>query len=424
MSERNPKVVEQYALNEIPQSERQSWGSIALIWIGSMICVPSLMIGGLLVSGLTVTNALIAGVIGYLIVVIYMCFQGMQASDTGLPTVSAASQSFGKNGSRIVISLILGIACLGWFGFQANVCGSAFSGIMSSAFNLNIPIPISSFIWGIIMLITAIYGFNALKYLNYIAVPSLILVSIYGVVASFSNFGTDILTNYTPPQSMSMLSGIAMTVGSFALGGVIAGDYSRYAKNRKDVIKSSVFGVIPAGFAMITMGGIMSLVSGTYDISIVLTDLGVPAFGLIALILATWTTNTINAYSGGLAITNLFNLDDSKRSIATAVAGILGTFLAVFGIINYFVGFLSLLTSTVPPVAGIMIAEYWILNKGEASSFKVKKGIDYFAVAAWLIGSFVAIFLKWGIQPVNGIVVSMVIYLISKKLSKKERMLV
>src|SRR6056297_884104 len=217
MSEANQKVVEQYALNEIPQSERQSWGSIALIWIGSMICVPSLMIGGLLVSGLTVTNALIAGVIGYLIVVVYMCFQGMQASDTGLPTVSAAAQSFGKNGSRIVISLILGIACLGWFGFQANVCGSAFSGIMASAFNLNIPIPVSSFMWGIIMLITAIYGFNALKYLNYIAVPSLILVSIYGVFASFSKFGTEILMNYTPPQSMSMLSGIAMTVGSFAL---------------------------------------------------------------------------------------------------------------------------------------------------------------------------------------------------------------
>jgi cytosine permease len=342
----------------------------------------------------------------------------MQASDTGLPTVSAAAQSFGKKGSRIVISLILGIACLGWFGFQANVCGSAFSGIMASAFNLNIPIPVSSFMWGIIMLITAIYGFNALKYLNYIAVPSLILVSIYGVFASFSKFGTEILMNYTPPQSMSMLSGIAMTVGSFALGGVIAGDYSRYAKNRKDVVKSSVFGVIPAGFAMITMGGIMSLVSGTYDISIVLTDLGVPAFGLIALILATWTTNTINAYSGGLAITNLFNLDDSKRSIATAVAGIAGTLLAVFGIINYFVGFLSLLTSAVPPVAGIMIAEYWIVNKGEASTFTAKKGIDYAAVAAWLIGSLVAIYFKWGIQPVNGIVVSMVIYLISKKISK------
>jgi cytosine permease len=418
MSETNQKVVEQYALNKIPQTERQSWGSIALIWVGSMICVPSLMIGGLLVSGLTVTNALIAGVIGYLIVVIYMCFQGMQASDTGLPTVSAAAQSFGKKGSRIVISLILGIACLGWFGFQANVCGSAFSGIMASAFNLNIPIPVSSFMWGIIMLITAIYGFNALKYLNYIAVPSLILVSIYGVFASFSKFGTEILMNYTPPQSMSMLSGIAMTVGSFALGGVIAGDYSRYAKNRKDVVKSSVFGVIPAGFAMITMGGIMSLVSGTYDISIVLTDLGVPAFGLIALILATWTTNTINAYSGGLAITNLFNLDDSKRSIATAVAGIAGTLLAVFGIINYFVGFLSLLTSAVPPVAGIMIAEYWIVNKGEASTFTAKKGIDYAAVAAWLIGSLVAIYFKWGIQPVNGIVVSMVIYLISKKISK------
>ena len=38
---------------EIRPEERQSWISIAFVWIGSVICVPALMIGGMLGAGLT-----------------------------------------------------------------------------------------------------------------------------------------------------------------------------------------------------------------------------------------------------------------------------------------------------------------------------------------------------------------------------------
>ena len=38
---------------EIKAEERQRWGSIAMVWIGSVICVPALMIGGMLGSGLS-----------------------------------------------------------------------------------------------------------------------------------------------------------------------------------------------------------------------------------------------------------------------------------------------------------------------------------------------------------------------------------
>lgn len=393
----------------ISADQRQSWGSIAFIWIGAMICVPSLMTGGLLVAGLTVVKAFWASVIGYGIVVVYMCFQGMQAADTGLSTVEMASSAFGETGAKILISFCLGVACLGWFGFQANICGSAFSQTMAGL-GVTVPVWLSSLIWGIIMLTTAVYGFNALKYLNYIAVPALIIVCIYGTYTSLAKQGIGIISSYQPAEPMSFLGGLALTVGSFALGGVIAGDYSRYAKSRKDVIRSSIFGVVPAGIAMICMGGIMSLASGTYDISQVLSDLGVPVLGLVILILATWTTNTVNAYSGGLAITRLFNLPDSKRSMATAVAGLLGTLLAIAGIMNHLVSFLIILTAALPPVAGVMIADYWIVKRGKPERFRMVKGINVAGVMCWLIGSLVAILLKMGIQPINGILVSMILY--------------
>lgn len=36
---------------KIDESQRQSWLSIAAVWAGGMICVPCLMIGGVLAGG-------------------------------------------------------------------------------------------------------------------------------------------------------------------------------------------------------------------------------------------------------------------------------------------------------------------------------------------------------------------------------------
>ena len=38
---------------KIQEEERQGWISIAMVWTGSVICVPALMIGGMLGAGLT-----------------------------------------------------------------------------------------------------------------------------------------------------------------------------------------------------------------------------------------------------------------------------------------------------------------------------------------------------------------------------------
>ena len=412
MSKNNSDAIERYALEAVPQSDRQPWFTIALIWIGTMICVPGLMIGGALITGLTVMQAFWAGVIGYSIVVLYMSFQGMQAADLGRPTVSLASSSFGETGSRVVISFVLGIATLGWFGVQANLCGVAFSNILASWLGINLPVWISSLIWGVIMLTTAIYGFNALKYLNYIAVPSLIILSLYGTFISLSTYGSDILFSYQPPQPFPFIQGVALAVGTFAVGGVIAGDYSRYAVGRKDAILSSVLGVLPAGVGMLVMGGVMAVVAGTYDITVILANLGVPLIGLIVLILATWTTNTVNAYSGGLAITNMFNLGDSNRALATGIAGALGTLLAIAGIIDYFINYLLVLTSAIPAVAGVMIADYWIVKKGDASKWNKVPGVNWVGIISWLLGVVAGNVIKVGVGPLSGIVVSLVAYII------------
>ena len=275
---------------EVKSEQRQSWQSIAMVWIGSMICVSSLMVGGMIGNGMSLGGCVVAIIIGYLIICIYMCLVGMQGCDTGLPTAVMAAGSLGEKGSKYIISSILAIACIGWFGIQAAVCGESFSSMIGSMTGVVIPVWICSVFWGGVMLATACFGFKGLKWLNYIAVPLLAIVCIYGIWAAMAqNDGIAVIQSYTPVASISFVSGISLTVATFAVGGAISGDYCRYAKNRGDVIKSSVIGVLPAGLLMLLAGAIMSIVTGEYDISAVLSAVGVPAIGLVALVLATWT---------------------------------------------------------------------------------------------------------------------------------------
>lgn len=79
---------------EVRPEQRQSWQSIAAIWAGGMICVPCLMIGGVLSGGgLSIVEIIASILIGYGLICAYMIFIGMQACDTGLPVSVMASGS-------------------------------------------------------------------------------------------------------------------------------------------------------------------------------------------------------------------------------------------------------------------------------------------------------------------------------------------
>ena len=415
---------------EIKAEERQSWGSIAMVWIGSVICVPALMIGGMLGAGLSLGSCVLAILVGYALICVFMSFMGMEGCDTGLPTAVMASCALGEKGAKYIISTILAISCIGWFGIQAAVCGASFSSMFGDMTGIAIPAWLSSVVWGIIMLLTACFRFAGLKWLNKIAVPLLGIVLAYTLIYTLVNNGTDALSGYVPTAPMSFVSAVSATVGSFVVAAAISGDYCRFARSRSDVVKSSVVGVLPAGLAILMIGAILAICTGTYDISVVLASSGLPLVGLIALILATWTTNVSNAYSGGLSLSVLLGQDEKKSQLTTAISGIVGTILAAVGILNSIQGFLSLLSAIVPALMGTMIADYWIIGKGRVEHFREREGFYAPGVISFLLGALVACItggtfasipflaflnLPFFIGPINGIVVAMVVYILLEK---------
>lgn len=404
--------------------QNQNWISLAFVWAGALVSFPSLLLGGTLVAGMSLGMTLLTALIGYALVVVIMIFQGMQSTDLGQPTVKVAEQVFGTKGSQTVISGLIMIGCLGWFGIQANVCGEAFISFLK-VFGVTIPTSLSSLLWGLIMVTTAIYGIRVIRYLTYIAVPYLVIVCLYGLYQALTTVSVSELVAYQPSSTLSLGTGLTVTLGSFAIGAVIAGDYSQYSPRRQDVVKAAIFGVIPAGVLMIGVGAVLTIVYHNANISGVFSKIGSPAVGVLALVLGTWKVNVINAFSGGIALNNVFNVPAKYHRLTTFLVGLVGTVLAILGIMNYFTPVMNILGAMIPPIAGVMSAAYWVTHHGNQNEWGSFKGVRWSGLAAWGLGATVAtvpviMSLIPGIahpqiNPLTGIVLSFLGYLIFQR---------
>lgn len=408
------KNVENRALSKVGADERQSWASIAFIWIGTMICIPMLMVGGILSADMTVGGILLAALLGFGMCSFIMVLFGMQAMDLGLPSGMCATKAFGTQGSSYLMSIVVCVAEIGWFSIHTYTCANAFNTLLAH-WGISFPFVISCLLWGFIMLITAVYGFKLMKILNYLAVPFLVIVCCYGMFRAAGNVGWAHLMAYEPETSRSMSSAVSMVVGLFALGTVISADYSRYARSRTDTAKATVLGVLPAAILMLFVGAIMALSAGNSDITAVFASMGMPVISMLVLILATWTTNTGNAYSAGLAAMKIFNFKDNKRPMVTMCCGLLGTVAALFGLATVLEGFISILSSLVPPISGVMIADYWIIGRGKASNWHPVKGFNWIGIISWFLGCIVSMFFSFFSPALDGIIVCCIAYVVLHK---------
>ena len=382
----------------VSESERQGWWSIARIWIGNAFNVSSLITGAALGAGLTLFDSFLAAFIGFGIIVAYMSLVAMESADVGLPTAPLSTAALGKKGGRYIVGFIMGVSLVGWFGVQAAVCGASFSIAFADLTGFEIPVWISAVVLGALMLLCAGFTYQG-------------------------DF-----------EGMGLAAGISISVGLFAVGGASVGDFTRYAKDRKAAVVSSVVGVWPVNILVLMMGAVLAIAvpeSGG-DITLVLSSMGLALVSVVAIVASTWAVNVGNAYSAGLAFTAMAGKGEESYKLTTMIAGIVGLVAAAAGIMDYFTTFLTFLSAMVPALAGIMIADYFFIRKGRPENFKPLEGISAPGVVSFAVGAVFAMVtggtfvgtplemldFPLFIGPVNGIVVSMILYVIIYKAMK------
>lgn len=406
------KKDDNYSQEAVPQSAKKNILSLTFIMLSLTFFSASMWAGGKLGTGLSFNHFFAALLVGNLLLGIYSATLGYIGSKTGFSTHLLARFSFGLKGSWLP-SFLLSTTQIGWFGVGL----AMFAFPVSKATGIDEYLLIG--IFGLLMTITvALEGIKALLYLSIIAVPAIAILGCYSVWLAVTDVGgLNALMAITPSEPITFATALTIVVGSFVSAGTLTADFVRFGKKAKSVFVITIVAFLFGNSLMFVFGAAGAASVGQADISDVMIAQGLLIPAIIVLGLNIWTTNDNALYASGLGMANITGLSSKTMSILN---GLLGTLCAVW-LYNNFVGWLTFLSTAIPPIGGVIIADY-LLNKKRYQNLinGSKKQINWVAIIAIVIGVLCAKCLP-GIVPINSILGSAISYLIFMPIQRRIR---
>ena len=389
-------------LAPVPEEER-TWSlwHIAALWVGMSVCIPTYMLAaGMIKVGMNWWQAVLTVLLANLIVLVPMILNGHGGTKYGVPFPVLVRSSFGTFGAHIPALARSLVAC-GWFGIQTWIGGAAIYSIVVTL-GLIAPEPetaalpligITAIQFGCFMLFWLLHvvivmsGINSIKWLETWAAPFLVAAGIAllawaiyrmsgteeGVASLFSS-----TTNYQPGEGFWTVFFPMLTamVGFWATLSLNIPDFTRYCRSQKDQAVGQLIGLPPTMtlfcFIGIIVTGATIVIFGEaiWDPVTLVQKMGskvIVVISMLALVLATLSTNlAANVVSPANGFSNLAPRAISFRmgALLTCVIGVVimpWRLMDTLGdyIFTWLIGYSALLG----PIAGIMIADYFIIRR-------------------------------------------------------------
>lgn len=413
MSKEKKQVVDiDYATSAVPAESRRGLLTMFMIMLGFTFFSASMWVGQELADGLDFYGFVKALILGGVILGLYTGLLGYVGADSGLSLDLLARKAFGRRGSYLP-SAMIAFTQIGWFGvgvamFAIPVANELLGGSVTAEWALVIAA-------GVCMTASAYFGIESLTIISYIAVPCVaILGTIAMVLAVMRGDGTIVDQFAKSSGTLTVIGGAGLVVGSFVSGGTATPNFSRFAKNGKVGMITTIVAFFIGNSLMFFMGGVSSIFVGGNDIFEVMINLGLFYLAILVLGLNIWTTNDNALYSAGLGLANIFG---AKKKPMVLISGIFGTITAIWLYWN-FCGWLNILNCTLPPVGIILVISYF-MNKKSYENIEPDEDVNWFAVLGVVAGAVVANMVSWGIASINGMTVAVICYLIGWFIRKK-----
>lgn len=411
------------ALSAIPEKDRQHWITPAMIFGGLEFTIPVLMVGAALTASFGLSKILLI-----LIIALFgfqwvgNTLQGYIGAKTGRASSVIAKTSFGSLQAKVLVGLTIFFVSLGWWALQTAVAGNAMSAMFGIDYETNwMGWAIVTTIAGLLFALPSIIGYGSMKWTDYLAVPSGLLLIIGGIYLALKNTGWETISSWNPEPTMTIFAAISLVIGVNVSQWVIASDYTRYAKPtwRDNWIIPS--GIVVIGFPLFIVGAVMSVGVGDADIVNVMMNLGFPVWGFLILWLATWTSQLVNNYSMGLALANVLNVNSSKgRAILTLIGTIIAIIIALMGILQYFEDFLYLTALLYPAIAGVMMGDFFFIRRQQWEDIPGWNWMATIAVVAGVLVGYITQYVNpMGLPAVQSLLVSIAVYYMAMKIKKK-----
>tara|TARA_R110002124_G_scaffold151207_9_gene318040 strand:+ start:453 stop:1952 length:1500 start_codon:yes stop_codon:yes gene_type:complete len=383
-----------------PDSARHwDWKAIAALWVGMVVCVPTYMLAGSLVSeGMAWWQAVVTVLLGNCIVLVPMMLLGHAGTKHGIPFPVLLRSSFGTFGAKIP-AVARGLVACGWFGINTWVGGSAIyiiiNNLTGGVLETANPLPLLDIniwqtlcflgFWGLHIWFIR-HGTESIRWLETLAAPFLLFMGLALLGWAYFTAGGFGEMLSTPSAFvaggakegqfwMVFFPSLTAMVGFWATMALNIPDFTRFSKTQKDQFIGQALG-LPLPMALFAFIGV-AVTSATvtifgeaiWDPVQLAGKMGGTAtvLALCGLVIATLTTNlAANVVAPAYGFSSVAPKKISFKTGGYITAGIgiaifpwklmetAGDYLFV-----WLVGYSALLG----PIAGIMLADYYFIRK-------------------------------------------------------------
>ncbi|SED79196.1 cytosine permease [Streptomyces sp. 2131.1] len=413
-----PKSIgsDDYSLSRVPRDQRFGFWSMLLQWLAQSGSISQFTLGATIGVGMTFGDAFLAFTLGAVILEVVIFAIGLAGMREGLATPMLTRWvGFGRNGSALV-SFVIAVSLVGWFGVQNKIFGDSVSALVGG------PAWIWCVLAGIAITALVIFGFKYMANFAKIVTPLFFAMVAFSVIRTLNDHSFGDLVHSPPPGDTIPLAVAATAIaGGYMTGAIVSPEMTRYNRKGSHVFLQSASSMILSEYIVGLTGVLLGHLVKSNEVShIVLSTSG--AFGVLVVLMSTAKINDWNLYGSSLGVVNFFQVVFGKRvhrGAVTIVLGIAGTVLSAVGIMSHFTEFLTILGVAIPPIGGIIVAEYWVVKRMRKPLDETREAQTLpahsptwvpMSIAIWIAAFCVGKFYDGGIPALNSLATAFVLY--------------
>ncbi|BDX08648.1 purine-cytosine permease family protein [Planctobacterium marinum] len=367
-----------------------AWPRIAAISAMVAFSLPTFITGLEVSQSLSVQSALIAMLVGCVILTLIGGAMGTVGVQTRMSSYQLVRIAFGDKGAA-AINLAFALSLLGWFGVNIDL----FSGAVVELFKQYQVESISGFaielIAGALMTLTTIIGFSAINRIASWMVPVIALVTLFMLYNALQMLPFSEFLQTGNNEDIAMSQGVSAIVGAIIIGAIILPDITRFSRQARGAWHTAFWSYLVVQLLVMVVAAWSGAATGNTDILQLMLAIGLGVMAFAIVICGSWVLNSLNLYSTCLSIGATW--PKAQNHLFTGLLGLVGIVAASFDILDYFIGFLVILSAIFVPVAGVILIDYFLLYKPFYCAKTLNQSIPFSwaAAIAWFAGASLAV---------------------------------
>lgn len=334
----------------------QNWWTLSTIQIGGVVCLPVIIIGQTLSQNYGFMPAVFSILMGNAILLLLGILTVKMSHANRKTTMENAGGYFGEKGISF-FALAMIISLVGWFGIQLNMMSLGVLDLLSVKEAKQTCLLLLNIGLGGLITCVALNGIKSISVLANLSLPFLLLTLGYAVFTVDPKYAA---LNETPSFSFG---GTSLVIALAIVLVVDLPTYYRFAKTSKDGLISIalIFALVLPVLEII--GVYLTTGNSTGNILEVLKRENEGLWNIwvaLFLILAGWTTNNINLYSGAICLRSILKNISQKK--ATLWIGTAGTLLSCFDLLNHLELVLDVVGIFIASMGSVVLTRYFFLE--------------------------------------------------------------